>query len=766
MVKMRHYIIMSLSSIALLMACSKEIVCPKLQKFDDKVFYAETPSSDNSKVFIDNDRSILWNANDMISVFRSVVNEKYQFGGITGEIVNEFHKADGSLCGDPFHRNYAIFPYSSLNSCKLEGEFSILLPDVQEYEYNGFGNGANLMAAVTDNYCDDVFHFKNVCSYLRLQIYGGDVIRKIVFRGNNGEKIAGNAFLTCEHNSTPILKMSDDATTDIILDCGEDGIPTGKTADNCTVFWLVIPPVLFETGFSVELQSIYGAKQIIKTTKEKRFTPNFIKTMQAVCSNMDDCCEMLDFRLSDGKEEFTAFRIKDGYIDIQVPNGLDLSSLTAVFNTNGVSVTVDEIVQTSGNNSHDFSDFVHPIQYVVASHSGHTNNYLVRLFDLPIAFLETPGNIKITSKEQWLENASISIRECNGTETVYESISVKGRGNITWGFPKKPYNIKFREKEKVLGMKKSKHWALMAAWRDRTLARDEIVSRLARQFPSLGWQPDGRFVELFVNNNHQGVYRFSERIKVEKNRVNITELNPSDESPDLISGGYLLEYDRYEDEPIYFKTQKYNQIVKVKSPDEDKITQSQLNYINEYINDLELSLYDSQRFAAHEYLDYLDIESFIDWYLVYEVLANTDATHNSRYRIKDRNGKLKCGPTWDAELIYMSSVGYSSWIAKGEPYIKRMFADPLFVQRLKEKWEEFKTAVRYSSTLNSGLFPEELDDIACQLCHAQERNFKIYPITNNVIGDSYMTYEEAVLNMKTFYYNRMEWLDKKIKELK
>ena len=114
----------------------------------------------------------------------------------------------------------------------------------------------------------------------------------------------------------------------------------------------------------------------------------------------------------------------------------------------------------------------------------------------------------------------------------------------------------------------------------------------------------------------------------------------------------------------------------------------------------------------------------------------------------------------------MTSVGYSSWIAKGEPYIKRMFDDPLFVQRLKEKWSDFKTAVSYSSTLNTGFFPEQLDEISQQLHSAQERNFKIYPITNNVIGDSQMEYDEAILNLKTFYYNRMKWLDNKINELK
>ena len=188
---------------------------------------------------------------------------------------------------------------------------------------------------------------------------------------------------------------------------------------------------------------------------------------------------------------------------------------------------------------------------------------------LPKVHINTPGGVEITSKEIWTKGCEITIVDENGDVSLDATTSLRGRGNSTWLYPKKPYAIKLDSKATVLGMPKHKRWVLLANWMDRTLMRNAVSFEMARQI--MDWAPRGKFVELFLNGEYQGNYYLCEQIKIDKNRVNIKEFD--DDATDGESGGYLLEFDtNYKGEINYFMTSSYEYPVTIKDPDEECIT--------------------------------------------------------------------------------------------------------------------------------------------------------------------------------------------------
>ena len=226
---MKKYLIIAGVLISFLSSCIKSELMPENAVSGTKLFYAEVPS-DDTRTYMDGDYEIHWTEDDRISVFCSPANEQYRFTGGTGAQRGTFESLTDPVT-PIYGRNYAIYPYQSVNTSSDEGTINITIPSVQTYEEKSFGLGANTMAAVTDDIQDDTFRFRNVCGYLMLKLYGGDRIKRITLRGNDGEKIAGAATITAGYDADPAIAMSETATTEITLDCPSEGIPTNKSED-------------------------------------------------------------------------------------------------------------------------------------------------------------------------------------------------------------------------------------------------------------------------------------------------------------------------------------------------------------------------------------------------------------------------------------------------------------------------------------------------------------------------------------------------------
>jgi spore coat protein CotH len=238
-------------------------------------------------------------------------------------------------------------------------------------------------------------------------------------------------------------------------------------------------------------------------------------------------------------------------------------------------------------------------------------------------------------------------------------------------------------------MPSSKDWVLLANHSDKTLLRNAAALDLGTRI-GLAWSPRSAFVEVYLNNRYDGVYQLVENIKVTKDRVNIDELAETDVGADVITGGYLLEVDFREDGHTMHSSIDDLPIV-FQSPEEP--VPAQQAYIEGYINELETVLH-STGFAdpATGYAAYIDVDSFVRWYLVNELFRNVDANMwSSCWMYKPRGGKLFMGPLWDFDLAagnanYSDAFKPDGWHIRNAPWFSRLFEDPAFVARVKVAW--------------------------------------------------------------------------------
>lgn len=378
---------------------------------------------------------------------------------------------------------------------------------------------------------------------------------------------------------------------------------------------------------------------------------------------------------------------------------------------------------------------------------------------LPRVLINTPNNVNITTKE-WLEDPSTIVILNPDGSVDYEAsnVSIKGRGNSTWDFPKKPYALKLKDKAEILGMKEHKSWVLLANWIDRTLMRNDIAFQIAKQ-TELSWTPSGKFVELILNGTHKGNYYLCEQIKVNKNRLNIKEMKSTDVSGDAITGGYLMELDTNFDEVNKFRSETRTLPYMFKEPDEDVLQPEQLTWFQNYINTMESYLYADNWLDNREYADYIDIGSFIDWWFVYELSMNGEPVHpKSSYMHKDRLGKLKAGPVWDFDWATFVPSKASSFQIKNAIYYGRLFSDPVFIAEVKTRWASYK--------LKFDAIPDYIRNVAIQIKNSNEVDRAKWPLPEDAVGlvngDRDLSFDEAVERIISVYTAKVEYMNSQI----
>lgn len=242
---------------------------------------------DVTKTYVENGKYLRWHEDDRITAFfGNTLNRQYKFKGKTGANSGTFSLVpSGELgTGNDLEAIYAVYPYDERAEISDEGVISLSLPAVQNFAEESFGRGANTMIAVTAGLEDTFLGFKNACGYLKLKLYNeeGKALRSLEIKGNNGEKIAGSATATMEFGGVPTLTMGADATTSVTLDCGEEGIELGTTAETATELWIVLPATTFEGGITITATDIEGGTFEKSTTKPVAITRNDIQPMAAL----------------------------------------------------------------------------------------------------------------------------------------------------------------------------------------------------------------------------------------------------------------------------------------------------------------------------------------------------------------------------------------------------------------------------------------------------------------------------------------------------
>ena len=395
--------------------------------------------------------------------------------------------------------------------------------------------------------------------------------------------------------------------------------------------------------------------------------------------------------------------------------------------------------------------------------------YVYNSFSCPVIAIETPNNMEIRTKEwlsdKGLENAKMSIYNApNSDLNVSEiDIDIKGRGNSSWSLPKKPYSIKLGKKDNLLNIANGKHknYALIANHADKSLIRNQLVYYLGENvFSAMGWAPHTAQVNLFINGKYRGVYLLTERIKINKEIVNIQDISDMDESsPDynFADGGWILERNNRLDE-LYNFTTSHNIAFSLKEPD-DYVGWKK---IRDYIEEFESVLWDDQFFKDPEngWRKYLDEDSFIDWYIVNAFVHNADMNFSSVYMYYNpKYKKIFMGPLWDFDRSFGNSDNptvhsTSTLLVKTEFYQQRLFLDDLFVDKLKTRWNECYGDLCSALSLDGvlGSFEENVRKDA-------ELNFKVWQILGTYVAPMV----KGELDRKT-YQSELDFLNNWISE--
>ena len=393
------------------------------------------------------------------------------------------------------------------------------------------------------------------------------------------------------------------------------------------------------------------------------------------------------------------------------------------------------------------------------------DSQLYQFTNLPTVVVNIANGEEVIVKEKNLISNVYIISE-NGTNLLATSgTEIRGRGNASWNFEKKPYRLKFDEKQSPLGAPAAaKKWTLISNHGDKTLMRNILAFEVSRRVGQ-PYTPFCHPVDLIINGEYRGCYQLCDQVEAASGRVPAKD-------------GYLIEVDAYAyNEEVWFESNNGTPVT-IKHPDEDDITTDQQYFIKNFYNDMEAAVFASNfTDPTYGYRKYLDLDCFLRNFIIGEFCGNTDLFW-SVYMYKDSEyGKLYTGPTWDNDLsfendyrtypinnlndyIYATKGSHAGWRVK-DMVSQIVKNDPEAKKRLIELWE---------AALNEGGLSDlnsYLEDTRQLLLESQDLNFKRWKILNSYVHMNFQalgSYEAEVNFVKNYITARLAKFDQIVRQ--
>jgi hypothetical protein len=400
--------------------------------------------------------------------------------------------------------------------------------------------------------------------------------------------------------------------------------------------------------------------------------------------------------------------------------------------------------------------------------------------NLPLVFIDTYGQAiidepKIDATMGIIYHGDNQPAGINDQHNNYNGqIGIEIRGTSSQSFPKKQYGFETRTTEgenlnvPLMGFPKENDWILHAPYSDKTLIRNVFSAYLFREMGH--YAPRMKLCEMFLNNEYQGVYILIEKIKRDKNRVNIAKMLSEDNPGYDISGGYLLQIDRWEGD-CFWRTSKGGVIIGVEYPKCEDLTPSQFQYIKNEIALFESALFPGRNSKPDKaYLNHIDLNSFVDFFIVNEISKNVDGYILSTFLYKNKNSndeKIKMGPVWDFNIAYGNANYREGYLSEGFIYETnkaawwcQLMQDTSFVNQLHKRWFELRNDILMKENIYN-----IIDSLTNHLDEAQKRNFKRWPVLGKEVWPNYYVgkkYGDEIDYLKQWFNKRIDWMDENI----
>ncbi len=388
-------------------------------------------------------------------------------------------------------------------------------------------------------------------------------------------------------------------------------------------------------------------------------------------------------------------------------------------------------------------------------------------YGVPVMQIYTDGGANIESKTEYVE-ATLYI---DGKE--YQ-MKIRGRGNASWTqFAKKSYRIKLNSGASLFGLPQNRDWVLTSNYADKTLIRNQVAHRIAATLDGLEFTSTHISVNLYLNGEYLGVYTFADKIEEGKGRLDFSP--KEDDTPSSFGGmdiGFLCEIGwDFDAENIYNRDYfDANKVVRiyVKEPKIEVANSPEFTYVKGYILAMEQAIVTNNGWE-----DYIDIDSWVDWFILTELTFNTEsAFYRSCYMWKREGGKLMLGPVWDFDMAfgnhYGDISGYNGWCTTestyeyiSENWMNYLLSYEKFTSAVKERWNEVKETL-----LEVAL--DSIDSCSAALDGSEQQNFIRWPIMTWRIGAGsvdpavYNTYAKQVEYLRNFVNQRYLYMDERI----
>lgn len=401
--------------------------------------------------------------------------------------------------------------------------------------------------------------------------------------------------------------------------------------------------------------------------------------------------------------------------------------------------------------------------------------------NLPIVFIDTQGNAIeredfVTAYVKIIDNGDVNYGDtltyANQKVDFEGYMSIRYRGFSSYNAArKKSYAIRAidekkgeKKKSKLLGMRKGKKWALKGSPFDRSMIRDVLTYELAR--PYMDFVPQTRFCEVIVDGVYHGVYSLSEQITADRLKLK----KPGDNKSD-VTGGYVLQIDNHHKDKV-LPSKHWDIGYMQEYPDSDKLNQTQIRYIYDYIDNVENSIMDGEGTVFDSYIDML---SMIDYQLSSEFSHNGDAYVFSTFFYKNRDGedsKLKFS-LWDFDLGYGNYSAsdcskVDTWVYdKQGHWWKEAMKHSVYSDSVKARWKQYRSEKYTDKHIN-----HIIDSLTNTLTSygAEKRNSDTWLTfvswKKEITIQKYISssYEEEIEYLKDWISRRLKWMDKELLE--
>jgi len=348
-------------------------------------------------------------------------------------------------------------------------------------------------------------------------------------------------------------------------------------------------------------------------------------------------------------------------------------------------------------------------------------------------------------------------------------IGIEIRGSSSQVLDKKAYGLTTLENDNVtnnnvsiLGMPDENDWILNSIAFDNSLIRNYLSYDLAR---SIGdYAPRGVYCEVMINGYYQGLYIFMEKIKIDKNRVNIVKMTNTDNNQPDVSGGFITKADKTTGgDPVAWTMESYSGQTEYMhaSPKPEDITTQQNNYIKNQFTLLENAMKMQNSSITNGYPSIIDVPIFINYMLISEIASNADSYQYSTYFHKDRNGKLRAGPVWDYDLTYGNDLffwgldrshtnvwQFDNGDNTGSKFWKDLYNNTTFKCYLTKRWKELSAE---NEPLNYNIISDKIDIVESLITEASVRENDKWGTIGNLATN--------ISNLKSWLSERINWMN-------